>query len=126
LRPQVSRFGCAQSKHEILREPAAIALHLLIHALCRHLIQFRQVSIQHDLLTADHVDTPVHQLNRKLGNGYLSRSGHTTIVVCRPQLSHWLPPGDPQSVLQRRPGLEQRVFLPRGRDQLQPDRQTLG
>jgi hypothetical protein len=60
---QVFSLGFLQAKHEVLWEAAQVALHLLIYSLCGDLVKLRQVSIQHDLLSPNHINPPLHDLN---------------------------------------------------------------
>ena len=58
-----------QSKQEVMREPAAVALHLLVKALGRHVIQARKVRIEEHFLATQDQDAPSDVFGLLLGDG---------------------------------------------------------
>lgn len=53
-----------QLKHEIFREPAFVAGNLLIQTFGRYAVQLREIEVDHDLLTANQIDSSLDELDR--------------------------------------------------------------
>ena len=53
LRPPILQFLFCQLKHETGGETSNISFHLLVQALRRHTIEFREVAVKHDLYAAN-------------------------------------------------------------------------
>ena len=64
MKPQTGRLVTRKLKHEIFREPFGVAFHSQIQRLGRNAVEFRQIGIEHHLLTADQKYPPL-DLNRE-------------------------------------------------------------
>src|SRR5206468_10634424 len=64
MKPQTGRLVTRKLKHEIFREPFGVAFHSQIQRLGRNAVEFRQIGIEHHLLTSVQKYTPL-DLNRE-------------------------------------------------------------
>src|SRR4029077_20459004 len=67
MKPQTARLIVGELKHEIVREPFGVAFHSQIQRLGRNAVEFRQIGIEHDLLTADQKYSPLDLNRQRLG-----------------------------------------------------------
>ena len=63
LRPQSFTLSLGEPKHEVFGKPFEIAQNLLVEALGRHFIESRQINVDHDLVSANQIDSPLDEFN---------------------------------------------------------------
>ena len=59
MKPQTNNLVVGELKHKVLREPIGISLHGKVQRFGGNAVEFGQVCIEHDLLTANQKYSPL-------------------------------------------------------------------